>query len=123
MRRHPRLSLGVHLHDTNGMALANALAAMDAGVRWFEGSMCGIGGGSAMPTSMLEIGNVASEDLVAMLEGMGIHTGVDLDALRDLGWEIAELLDVEPRSRFLRTGTKRHVIERDFPASAATRTS
>ena len=111
--RHPRLSLGLHLHDTNGMALANALAAMDAGVRWFEGSICGIGGGIAMPASMLEIGNVASEDLVSMLEAMGIHTGVDVGALRDVGWEIAELLDVEPRGRFLRAGTKDDLLDRD----------
>jgi hydroxymethylglutaryl-CoA lyase len=111
--RHPRLSLGLHLHDTNGMALANALAAMDAGVRWFEGSICGIGGGIAMPASMLDIGNVASEDLVSMLEAMGIHTGVDVGALRDVGWEIAELLDVEPRGRFLRAGTKDDLLARD----------
>ncbi|HET6549575.1 MAG TPA: hydroxymethylglutaryl-CoA lyase [Solirubrobacter sp.] len=111
--RHPRLSLGLHLHDTNGMALANAVAAMDAGVRWFEGSICGIGGGIAMPMSTLDIGNVASEDLVSMLEAMGIHTGVDVAALRDVGWEIAELLDVEPRGRFLRAGTKDDVLRAD----------
>jgi hydroxymethylglutaryl-CoA lyase len=111
--RHPRLSLGLHLHDTNGMALANALAALDAGVGWFEGSICGIGGGLRMPMSTLDIGNVASEDLVSMREGMGIHTGVDLTALRDVGWEIAELLDIEPRGRFLRAGTKEDILARD----------
>lgn len=113
LRRHPGLSLGVHLHDTNGMALASALAAMDAGARWFEGSICGIGGAVKMPMTLLDIGNVASEDLVSMLEGMGIDTGVDLGALRHVGWEIAELLDVEPRGRFLRSGTGAELMWRD----------
>lgn len=113
LQRHPHLSLGVHLHDTNGMALASVLAAMDAGVRWFEGSICGIGGGIRMPMTMLDIGNVASEDLVSMLEGMGIDTGVDLRALRHVGWEIAELLDVEPRGRYLRSGVGSELMWRD----------
>ncbi len=115
VRRHPQLSLGVHLHDTNGMALASALAALDAGARSLEGSICGIGGGIRMPASMLDIGNVASEDLVSMLEGMGAATGVDLRALRHVGWEIAELLDIEPRGRFLRSGIGSELIWRDEP--------
>src|SRR6185312_794782 len=83
--RHPRLSLGLHLHDTNGMSLANALAGMDAGVRWFEGSICGMGGGIVLPMTMLDIANVASEDLASMLVAMGVETGLDLDAMRDVG--------------------------------------
>ena len=82
------------------MALANALAGLDAGVRGFEGSIGGIGGGIAMPARCSSIGNVAAEDLVAMLEAMGISTGVDVErAARTSGWEIAceELPASRPR--------------------------
>jgi hydroxymethylglutaryl-CoA lyase len=112
LAEHPDARLGVHLHDTNGMALAGALAALDAGVRIFEGSICGIGGGIAMPAALPGCGNVATEDLVAMFEAMGVATGVDLHRLREAGREIAALLDVEPSGRFLRVGTKGDVLER-----------
>lgn len=104
--RHPDLSLGIHLHDTNGLALANALAAMDAGVRWFEGSICGIGGGIRMPPDSPPIGNVASEDLVAMFEDAGVATGIELEGVRTVALDAARLLGVEPRSRLLAAGRK-----------------
>ncbi|QEC48434.1 hydroxymethylglutaryl-CoA lyase [Baekduia soli] len=108
--RHPGIALGLHLHDIDGTALACALAGMDAGVEWLEGSICGLGGGVAMPPSLMDIGNVASEDLVAMLEGMGIDTGVDLDALRRAGCAVEELLGIRSRGRFLRVGTRQDVL-------------
>jgi hydroxymethylglutaryl-CoA lyase len=119
LERHPRLSLGLHLHDTNGMSLANALAGIDAGVRWLEGSICGMGGGIVMPMTMLDIANVASEDLASMLVAMGVETGLDLDVMRDVGWEIAELLDVEPRGRFLRAGTRADALAHGRAAARA----
>jgi len=67
-----------HFHDTRGLGLANALAAYDAGVRAFDGSMGGLGGCPYAPGAS---GNVITEDLVFMFESMGISTGIDLDKL------------------------------------------
>lgn len=106
----PELSLGLHLHNTNGMALANALAAMDGGVRWFEGSICGIGGGIAMPHEVPCLGNVASEDLVAFFEGMGVDTGIDVNDVRDAARAAAQMLKIAPRSSLLAAGTKSDVL-------------
>jgi hydroxymethylglutaryl-CoA lyase len=108
----PDLTLGLHLHDTNGMALANALAGLDAGVTVFEGSICGIGGGIRMPYGMPHFGNVATEDLVHMFAEAGVETGVDLEALLAAAREVEELLGLETTfSAALRGGTKQHVLE------------
>lgn len=77
-RRFPELELGLHLHDTRGRALANVLAGLEAGVRVFDGAVGGLGGCPYAPGAS---GNVATEDLVDMLEAMGVATGVDLEAL------------------------------------------
>lgn len=74
----PGPELRLHFHDTRGAALANVVAAMDAGASQFDGSVGGLGGCPYAPGAS---GNVATEDMVFMLEAMGIHTGVDLDAL------------------------------------------
>jgi hydroxymethylglutaryl-CoA lyase len=70
--------LALHFHDTRGTALANTLAALDAGVRTFDASAGGLGGCPYAPGAT---GNVATEDLLYMLNGLGLKTGVDLDAL------------------------------------------
>lgn len=70
----------LHFHDTRGMALANVVAAMQAGATQFDGSVGGLGGCPYAPGAS---GNVATEDLVAMLAGVGIDTGVDLERLID----------------------------------------
>lgn len=105
----PDLHLGIHLHNTNGMALANALAAMDAGVTTFEGSICGIGGGIVMPHGMA-VGNAPTEDLVHMFDEMGIDTGLDVERLSAAALEIASLLGVEPTSYVTRGGNKKAVL-------------
>ncbi len=74
----PVESVGVHFHDTYGQALANTLAALRAGVTTVDSSAGGLGG---CPYAKSATGNLATEDLVYMLEGLGIRTGVDLDAL------------------------------------------
>lgn len=71
---------GVHFHDTRGMGLANAWAAIEAGVRRFDASAGGLGGCPFAPGAA---GNLATEDLVLMARQSGITTGIDLDALRD----------------------------------------
>ena len=72
------LPVHLHFHDTYGRALANTVAAMQAGAAQFDGSVGGLGGCPYAPGAS---GNVATEDMVSMLERMGIETGVDLDAL------------------------------------------
>jgi hydroxymethylglutaryl-CoA lyase len=82
----PAEKLALHLHDTRGTALANALIGLDLGIRDFDASIGGIGGCPYAPGAA---GNLATEDLVYMLHGMGIETGIDLGALIDAG-RIAE---------------------------------
>jgi hydroxymethylglutaryl-CoA lyase len=74
----PDVRINCHFHDTRGAALANVLAAMEAGVDEFDSSIGGMGGSPFAPGPN---GNLATEDLVAMLEGMGIATGVDVMSL------------------------------------------
>lgn len=85
-----------HFHDTYGQALANTLAALQVGVLNFQSSVAGLGG---CPYAKGATGNVASEDLVYMLQGMGIETGVDLDKLIDAGKFISDALGRKPHSR------------------------
>jgi hydroxymethylglutaryl-CoA lyase len=76
--RVPLTSVALHFHDTRGTALANVLMALDAGVSTFDASAGGLGGCPYAPGAT---GNLATEDLVYMLNGLGIRTGVDLDTL------------------------------------------
>ncbi|MBO9516229.1 MAG: hydroxymethylglutaryl-CoA lyase [Variovorax sp.] len=85
-----------HFHDTYGQALANTLAALELGVWNFQSSVAGLGG---CPYAKGATGNVATEDVVYMLHGMGIATGIDLDRLIDAGAYISEALGREPNSR------------------------
>jgi hydroxymethylglutaryl-CoA lyase len=74
--KYPDVELGFHIHNLSGMATANIVAAMDAGVHWLEGAICGIGGGMAIPTTVGKVGNYPMEDLVTLLEEMGVETGL-----------------------------------------------
>ncbi len=85
-----------HFHDTYGQALANTLAALEMGVWNFQSSVAGLGG---CPYARGATGNVASEDVVYMLHGMGIETGIDLDRLIEAGVCISQALGREPNSR------------------------
>ncbi len=78
----PAAALAMHMHDTRGTALANILAGLDLGIRDFDASVGGMGGCPYAPGAA---GNVATEDLVYMLEGMGVSTGVDLERLVEAG--------------------------------------
>lgn len=92
----PVEQLAVHFHDTYGMALANILAAMTQGVAVVDSAVAGLGG---CPYAAGASGNVATEDVVYMLDGMGVHTGVDLDKLLRAGWFISDVLGRPPVSR------------------------
>ena len=85
-----------HFHDTYGQALANVLAALEMGVWNFQASVAGLGG---CPYAKGATGNVATEDVIFMLHGMGIETGVDLDKLVDVGDYISRELGRETGSR------------------------
>jgi hydroxymethylglutaryl-CoA lyase len=88
-----------HFHDTYGQALANTLAALQLGVAQFDASVAGLGG---CPYARGASGNVATEDLVYLLHGMGIDTGVDLEALIDAGAYISAALGRASGSRVAR---------------------
>ncbi len=85
----PVEQLAVHFHDTYGQALANILACLDAGIRIIDSSVSGLGG---CPYAKGGSGNVASEDVVYMLHGLGFATGIDLDALAKTGDWISKQL-------------------------------
>jgi hydroxymethylglutaryl-CoA lyase len=85
-----------HFHDTYGQALANTLICLQMGVWQFDTSVAGLGG---CPYAKGATGNVASEDVVYLLHGMGIETGIDLDKLIDAGKFISDFLQRKPNSR------------------------
>ncbi|ALN57299.1 Hydroxymethylglutaryl-CoA lyase [Lysobacter enzymogenes] len=92
----PLTALAVHFHDTYGQALANILACLEEGAAVVDSAVSGTGG---CPYAKGASGNVASEDVVYMLHGLGVSTGVDIDALADTGRWLAALLGRETGSK------------------------
>ncbi|SDX22165.1 hydroxymethylglutaryl-CoA lyase [Lysobacter enzymogenes] len=92
----PVAALAVHFHDTYGQALSNILSCLEEGVAVVDSAVSGTGG---CPYAKGASGNVASEDVVYMLHGLGIHTGVDLPALAETGRWLAALLGRETGSK------------------------
>jgi len=107
--RMPReATLIAHFHDTRGTGLANCVAAYDAGVRHFDAAFGGVGGHPAkVKYGGGYTGNVCTEDLVSLFEGMGIDTGIDLDALLDTARYCEEVLGRELHGRVTRSGLAR----------------
>jgi hydroxymethylglutaryl-CoA lyase len=95
-RKVPVQQLAAHFHDTYGQALANIHAVMQCGIAVVDSSVAGLGG---CPYAKGATGNVATEDVVYMLNGMGIETGVDMDRLLEAGRFISDFLGREPVSR------------------------
>jgi len=94
--RVPVERLAGHYHDTYGQALANIYASMEAGVATFDASVAGLGG---CPYAKGASGNVATEDVVYLMQGLGIETGVDLEQLALIGSWICELLNKRSNSK------------------------
>jgi hydroxymethylglutaryl-CoA lyase len=92
----PVKKLAAHFHDTYGQALANIHAVLQCGVAVIDSSVAGLGG---CPYAKGATGNVATEDVVYMLRGMGIETGIDMEKLLDAGRYISDFLGREPVSR------------------------
>lgn len=109
--RYPGLELGFHIHNLSGMATGNIVAAMDAGVHWLEGAICGIGGGMAIPTSVGKVGNFPLEDLVTMLEEMGVETGLAAGEVIRAAQEIGSRLGIAVDSH-RGTGCTREAVMR-----------
>lgn len=101
-REVPRSKLAGHFHDTYGQALANIYASLLEGVAVFDASVAGLGG---CPYAKGASGNVATEDALYLLNGLGIHTGVDLDQLIAAGQRICEILGRKNGSRVARAIT------------------
>jgi hydroxymethylglutaryl-CoA lyase len=95
----PRGQLAGHFHDTYGQALANIYASLLEGISVFDSSVAGLGG---CPYAKGASGNVASEDVLYLLNGLGIHTGIDLDQLVQAGQRICSVLGRENGSRVAR---------------------
>ncbi len=95
-REVPVEALAVHFHDTYGQALANVLVCLEQGVSTVDSAVAGLGG---CPYAKGASGNLATEDLVYMLQGLGIETGVDLECLAAAGQFISERLGRQPQSK------------------------
>ena len=95
-------SVGVHFHDTRNTGLANALAAVESGATVLDASVGGTGG---CPFAPRATGNIATEDLVYLLHGMGYETGVDLESLIGCAWWLSEQLGKELPGRVHRAGS------------------
>lgn len=110
----PLNQLAIHFHDTYGQALANILACLDGGVTVVDSAVGGLGG---CPYAKGASGNVATEDLLYMLNGLGVRTGVDLDKLLEAAAMLADDLELHPRSKlFAARRPERAPSDRKEPA-------
>jgi len=107
-RRVPLKKIAGHFHDTFGMAAANIYASLQMGIGIFDSSVAGLGG---CPYAAGASGNVATEDVVWLLTGLGIDTGIDLDALVDTGVWISKQLKRQPASRVARAILARRAMQ------------
>jgi isopropylmalate/homocitrate/citramalate synthase len=115
-REVPMDKLAGHFHDTWGQALANVYAAMELGVATFDSSVAGLGG---CPYAKGATGNVATEDVMIMLNGLGIETGVDFAKLFDAGQFISNHLGRKPASKAAAAYTAKRAREAEKTAKAA----
>lgn len=99
--RFPELKFSLHLHNTRGMAFANAVAGLEVGITDFDSSVAGLGGCPYAPNAS---GNIASEDLIHGFEEMGIHTGIDLNKVITIGKNLQERFPAYSDSFILKAG-------------------
>ena len=105
--RHPEVPLNLHFHNTRGTGLANVLAALELGVDDFDASVGGLGGCPYAPGAS---GNIATEELVYMVEDMGVATGVDLAAMIEAAAAAERIVGRELPSQVLRAGPRTRTI-------------
>ena len=116
LRHFPLHEVSGHFHDTYGQALANIYACLELGVHHFDTSVAGLGG---CPYAKGATGNVATEDVVFMLDGLGVETGIDLDRLVDAGAAITRVLGRPPVSRVARAILARRAAAQAAGAAAS----
>jgi hydroxymethylglutaryl-CoA lyase len=108
-REFPQIHFSLHLHNTRGLGLANVLAALGEGIDTFDSSIGGLGGCPVVPGGS---GNIPTEDLVNMLEEMGIQTGVDIEAVTVASRMVQEFLQRPLPSYILSAGTRGQLFRR-----------
>jgi hydroxymethylglutaryl-CoA lyase len=106
----PEVPLWLHLHDTRGLGLANALAGLEAGIDRFDTSLGGLGG---CPTVVGASGNIPSEEMIYLCDAMGIETGVNLAAVRQASGVLGDFLGRRLESRVLYAGTHDELVARN----------
>ncbi len=116
LKHFPLHEVSGHFHDTYGQALANILVCLEMGIHVFDSSIAGLGG---CPYAKGATGNVATEDVVFMLHGMGIETGLDLHALVDAGAWISQVLGRAPVSRVSRALLAKRGLALEAPQVAS----
>jgi hydroxymethylglutaryl-CoA lyase len=104
---HPEVGLNLHFHNTRGTGLANVLAALELGVADFDASVGGLGGCPYAPGAT---GNIATEELVHMVEDMGVRTGIDLAAMIDAAGTAERIIGRQLPSQVLRAGPRSRTI-------------
>ena len=104
---HPETALNLHFHNTRGTGLANVLAALELGVADFDASVGGLGGCPYAPGAT---GNIATEELVHMVEDMGVATGIDLEAMIDAAADAERIIGKKLPSQVLRAGPRTRTI-------------
>lgn len=107
LEKYPQASWWLHFHNTRGMAMANMLSAMDAGMTRFDTAFGGLGGCPFVPGAA---GNLATEDAVHMCDGSGIHTGVDLVKVMETSRQLQQLLEHPLESYVLRAGRSQDLM-------------
>jgi hydroxymethylglutaryl-CoA lyase len=113
--RHPDLAVGVHLHNRNGFAMANALAAMGAGAQWLECSFAGLGGDPWFPGDVSVLGNAPTEDVLHLCESVGVETGIDLAAYLGVVARVETLTGRSSTSYVTRGGTRTQLADAQWP--------
>jgi len=117
MATFPKVELIAHFHDTRGTGVLNSVTALELGVRYVDTSLGAIGGQPATGAAKYSAGftgNTCSEDLVAVLEEMGVSTGVDLELMIDAGRRAEEILEQRLRSNVIRSGPVIHTESSPF---------
>jgi hydroxymethylglutaryl-CoA lyase len=104
---HPGVGLNLHFHNTRGTGLANVLAALELGVADFDASVGGLGGCPYAPGAT---GNIATEELVHMVEDMGVDTGIDLEAMIDAAADAERIIGRQLPSQVLRAGPRSRTV-------------
>jgi len=104
---HPGIGLNLHFHNTRGTGLANVLAALELGVADFDASVGGLGGCPYAPGAT---GNIATEELVHMVEDMGVGTGIDLEAMIEAAADAERIIGRQLPSQVLRAGPRSRIV-------------